>query len=66
MLSVLGDEFTWASWLQHPLSGYGLHFFYKAFELGKLTGNYLVEFQHKPKVYTNGYLSPYQKYEQLN
>ena len=62
--SVLGDEFTWASWLQHPLSGYGLRFFLKAFELGKLTGNYLVEFQHKPKVYTNGYRSPYEKYEQ--
>eukprot|EP00439_Symbiodinium_sp_Y106_P052770 s2704_g7.t1 len=26
--------------------------------------NYLVEFQHKPKVYTNGYRSPYEKYEQ--
>ena len=61
---LLGDEFTWASWLQHPLSGYGLHFFLKAFELGKLTGNYLVEIQHKPKVYTNGYRSPYEKYEQ--
>ena len=62
--TVLGDEFTWASWLQHPLSGYGLHFFLKASELGKLTGNYLVEYQHKPKVYTNGYRSPYEKYEQ--
>ena len=62
--SVLGDEFTWASWLQYPLSGYGLHFFLKAFELGKLTGNYLVEFQRKPKVYSNGYRPPYEKYEQ--
>ena len=61
---LLGDEFTWASWLQRPLSGYGLHFFLKAFELGKLTGNYLVEFHQKPKVYTNGYRSPYEKYEQ--
>ena len=59
---LLGDEFTWASWLQHPFSGYG--FFLKAFELGKLTGNYLVEFHQKPKVYTNGYRSPYEKYEQ--
>ena len=63
MKKSLGDEFTWASWLQHPLSGYG--FFLKAFELGKLTGNYLVEFHQKPKVYTNGYRSPYEKYEQL-
>ena len=37
---------------------------FKAFELGKLTGNYLVEFQRKPKVYTNGYRPPYEKYEQ--
>eukprot|EP00439_Symbiodinium_sp_Y106_P031374 s3642_g3.t1 len=43
--------------------GYGLHFFLKEFELRKLTGKYLVEFQHKPKVYTNGYRSPYEKYE---
>ena len=56
---LLGGELVAA-----PLSGYGLHFFLKAFELGKLTGNYLVEFQHKPKVYTNGYRSPYEKYEQ--
>ena len=49
--------------MQHPLSGYGLHFFLKEFELRKLTGKYLVEFQHKPKVYTNGYRSPYEKYE---
>ena len=48
---ALGGEYNWASWLQHPLSGFGLHFFLKAFELGKLTGNYLVELNHKPKVY---------------
>ena len=33
---LLGNEFTWASWWQRPLSGYGLHFFLKAFGLGKL------------------------------
>ena len=27
--------------MSHPLSGYSLHFFLKAFELGKLQGNYL-------------------------
>ena len=48
---ALGGQYTWASWLQHPLSGFGLHFFLTAFELGKLTGNYLEEFSQKPKVY---------------
>ena len=28
-------------WMSHPLSGYSLHFFLKAFELGKLQGNCL-------------------------
>ena len=48
--------------MSHPLSGYSLHFFLKAFELGKLQGNYLVELNHKPRVYTGGYRSPYEKY----
>ena len=61
--NALGDEFTWASWLQHPLSGFGLHFFLKAFELGKLAGNSLVEFNLKPKVYSDGYRAPWEKYE---
>ena len=61
---ALGGQHTWASWLQHPLSGFGLHFFLKAFELGKLTGNYLVEFNQKPKVYSDGYRSPWEKYPQ--
>ena len=61
---ALGGQYTWASWLQHPLSGFGLHFFLKAFELGKLTGNYLVEFNQKPKVYSDGYRSPWEKYLQ--
>ena len=61
---ALGGQYTWASWLQHPLSGFGLHFFLKAFELGKLTGNYLVEFNQKPKIYSDGYRSPWEKYPQ--
>ena len=64
VLRMLGGEYTWASWLQHPLSGFGLHFFLKAFELGKLTGNYLVEFNQKPKIYSDGYRSPWEKYPQ--
>ena len=48
--------------MSQPLSGYSLHFFLKAFELGKLLGNYLVELNHKPRVYTGGYRSPYEKY----
>ena len=42
MRKLLGAEYTWASWLRRPLSGYGVHFFLKAFELGKLQGNMLV------------------------
>ena len=61
---ALEGQYTWASWLQHPLSGFGLHFFLKAFELGKLTGNYLVEFNQKPKVYSDGYRTPWEKYPQ--
>ncbi|CAE7386490.1 der, partial [Symbiodinium necroappetens] len=57
---ICGGEYNWATWMQHPLSGYSLHFFYKAFEFGKLTGNYLVEFRDKPKVYTGGYTSPFE------
>ena len=54
---------NWASWMMHPLSGYGLQFFLKAVELGKLQGNYLVEFVQKPARYTGGYLSPYERYK---
>ena len=36
MRTLLGGEYNWASWMSHPLSGYSLHFFLKAFELGKL------------------------------
>ena len=57
---ALGGEYNPASWLQHPLSGFGVHFFLKAFELGN-TGNYLVEFNQKPKAYSDGYLSPWEK-----
>ena len=35
MRKLLGSEYNWASWLSHPLSGYGVHFFLKAFELGR-------------------------------
>ena len=62
MRTLLGGEYNWASWMSHPLSGYSLHFFLKGFELGKLQGNYLVELSHKPRVYTGGYKSPYEKY----
>ncbi|CAE7792897.1 unnamed protein product [Symbiodinium sp. KB8] len=54
---LLGGNYIWATWLQHPMSGYGIHFFLKV-ELGKLQGNYLVEFSHKPHVYSQGYVSP--------
>eukprot|EP00439_Symbiodinium_sp_Y106_P010123 s10289_g1.t1 len=62
MRTLLGGEYNWASWMSQPLSGYSLHFFLKAFELGKLQGNYLVKLNHKPRVYTGGYKSPYEKY----
>ncbi|CAE7695416.1 unnamed protein product, partial [Symbiodinium necroappetens] len=55
---LLGGNYIWATWLQHPMSGYGIHFLLKVFELGKLQGNYLVEFSHKPHVYSQGYVSP--------
>ncbi|CAE7569747.1 unnamed protein product [Symbiodinium sp. CCMP2456] len=38
-----------ANWMMHPLSGYGLHFFLKAFDIGKLQDNYLVEFIQRPE-----------------
>ncbi|CAE7272629.1 hypothetical protein AK812_SmicGene40144 [Symbiodinium microadriaticum] len=47
MRTLLGGEYNWATWMQHPLSGYSLHFFHKAFELGKMQGNYLVEMINK-------------------
>eukprot|EP00439_Symbiodinium_sp_Y106_P039031 s2383_g4.t1 len=61
MRTLLGGEYNWASWMSHPLSGYSLHCFLKAFELGKLQGNYLVELNHKPRVYTGGYKDVYQE-----
>ncbi|CAE7322218.1 unnamed protein product, partial [Symbiodinium sp. CCMP2456] len=62
MRDLLGGEYNWATWMQPPLSGYSLHFSYLAFEFGKLQGNYLVEFRDKPKVYTGGYTSPFEKH----
>ncbi|CAE7767157.1 unnamed protein product, partial [Symbiodinium necroappetens] len=56
---LLGVECNWASWLCHPLSGYGVHFFLKAIELGKMQGNLLVELNWKEKAYTDGYKSPF-------
>ena len=54
-------EYTWASWLRRPLSGYGVHFFLNAFELGKLQGNMLVELSGRAKACTNGYKSSFDK-----
>ena len=56
---TLGSEYNWASWLCHPLSGYGVHFFLKGFELGKMQGNMLLELTYKKKAYTDGYRSPF-------
>ncbi|CAE7515955.1 unnamed protein product, partial [Symbiodinium microadriaticum] len=51
MRKLLGSEYSWATWLSHPLSGYGIHFFLKGFELGKMQGNTLVELNWKGKAY---------------
>ena len=48
--ALLGDVGP-ARWLQHPFSGYSVHFFLRAFELGKMEGNFLMEFK-KEKLYT--------------
>ena len=48
--AVLGDVGP-AKWLQHPFSGYSVHFFLRAFELGKMEGNFLMEFK-KERLYT--------------
>ena len=48
MRKLLGSEYNWASWLCHPLSGYGVHFFLKGFELGKMQGNMLLELSLRP------------------
>ena len=56
---TLGSEYNWTSWLCHPLSGYGVHFFLKGFELGKMQGNMLLELTYKKKAYTDGYRSPF-------
>ena len=61
--SLLGEEYDWSTWLTHPLSGYSVHFFLKAFELGKLQGNLLLEINEKPKTYPGGYRSPYEDNE---
>ena len=47
----------------HPLSGYSVHFFLKAFELGKLQANFLLELTVKPNSYMGGYRSPYMQDE---
>ena len=59
MRKLLGSEYNWTSWLCHPLSGYGVHFFLKGFELGKMQGNMLLELSYKAKAYTDGYRSPF-------
>ena len=61
MRKLLGSKYDWASWLSHPLSGHGVHFFLKAFELGKMQGNTLVELSLKGKAYSQGYKSPFDK-----
>ena len=48
--ALLGDVGP-AKWLQHPFSGYSVHFFMRAFELDKMQGNFLMEFQ-KERLYT--------------
>ena len=48
--ALLGDVGP-AKWLQHPFSGYSVHFFLRAFELGKMEGNFLMEFK-KERLYT--------------
>ena len=63
MRKLLGSQYDWASWLSHPLSSYGVHFFLKAFELGKMQGNMLVELGLKGKAYSQGYKSPFDKGE---
>ena len=59
MRKLLGSEYNWTSWCCHPLSGYGVHFFLKGFELGKMQGNMLLELSYKAKAYTDGYKSPF-------
>ena len=48
--ALLGDVGP-AKWLQHPFSGYSVHFFLRAFELGKMQGNFLMELK-KQRLYT--------------
>ena len=48
--SLLGDVGP-ARWLVHPFSRYSVHFFLRAFEIGKMEGNFLMELQ-KEKLYT--------------
>ncbi|CAE7209893.1 GIP [Symbiodinium sp. CCMP2456] len=53
---LLGDDYNWATWLQHPTSGYPVRFFLKAFELGNALGNLYNEMTLKPRRYTRGYV----------
>ena len=39
--------------LQHPFSGYSVLFFLRAFELGKMQGNFLMEFEKERKYTRN-------------
>ena len=50
--ALLGDIGP-AKWLQHPFSGYSVHFFLRAFELGKMQGNFLIEFTKERKYTRN-------------
>ena len=50
--ALLGDIGP-AKWLQHPFSGYSVHFFLRAFELGKIQGNFLIEFTKERKYTRN-------------
>ena len=60
---LLGSEYNWASWLSDPLSGYGVHFFLKGFELGKMQGNMLIELNLKGKAYSERCKSHFDKGE---
>ena len=46
--ALLGDIGP-AKWLQHRFSGYSVHLFVRALELGKMQGNFLIEFTKQRK-----------------
>ena len=50
--ALLGDIGP-AKWLQHPFSGYSVHFLLRAFELGKMQDNFLMEFTKERKYTRN-------------